>query len=65
MTRMKREALAKYGLNGNDAQRLERALCTLADYEGPVRQALSERALDPRAVSEVCAAIRRILDGVE
>ena len=61
----KKEARAKYGVSGKDAKRLERALCTLADFEGPVKDALTDDAVNDGAHRDVCAAIRKIIDGDE
>lgn len=59
------EARKKYGVTGKDARRLERALCTLADFEGVVKDALTDGGIGDHAVGEVCAAIRKIIDGDE
>ncbi len=60
------ERLKKYGLGPHDVIRLERALCTLGDYEGPIKKALAEchGGGGERDHSNVCAALRRLVDGV-
>ncbi len=59
-----KEHLAKYSVSPREALRLERALCALVDFEGPVKQALGERGSD-WDLHNVCDAIRRIIDGEE
>lgn len=59
-----KEHLAKYGVTRREALRLERALCTLADFEFPVKEALSEiSGGSDWDHSRVCDAIRLIVDG--
>jgi hypothetical protein len=57
------ERLKKYGLEPHDVIRLERALCTLGDYEGPIKKALAEihggRIEQDHA--NVCYALRRLI----
>ncbi len=59
------ERLKKYGLEPCDLIRLERALCTIADYEGPIKKALAEGhgGGGERDHSNVCDALRRLVDG--
>jgi hypothetical protein len=59
-----RARLSKYGLEPRDKQRLERALCTLADYEGPLKQVLcGEIGGHENDHARVCGALRWIVDG--
>jgi hypothetical protein len=56
--------LKRYGLEPRDLIRIERALCTLGDYEGPVKTALSEIGLGASGYQDhahVCAALRRLV----
>jgi len=60
------ERLKKYGLGPHDVIRLERALCALGDYDGPIKDALSEIGFGSTGYSDhahVCAALRRLVDG--
>lgn len=64
MTDEKKRARAwvkSLGLDGKDAKRIERALCTLADYEGPIKQA-GRTGNFAHAHADVCAALRKIAD---
>lgn len=61
----KTEARKKYGVDAEDAKRLECALCTLADFDGPVQGALLDNGSSDHSVGEVCAAIRKIIGGDE
>ena len=58
---------AKWGVTSKDARRLEKALGALADNEGSIHEAMSDRGvtLDPNTIGEVCSGIRHILDGWE
>ena len=60
------ERLKKYGLGPHDVIRIERALCTLGDYEGPIKKAMSECRPTSSGLdyTNVCAALRRLVDGV-
>lgn len=58
-----KEHLAKFNVDRRDAARLERALCTLADFEGSVKKALSEVGHSDHGLHDVCDAIRLIIDG--
>ena len=58
------EWYAKFGIDSRQARRLEHALCALADNEGPVGDALSDRGLSRQAVHDVCDAIRHLVDDV-
>jgi len=60
------EWLKEHGLSAKDAQRLFNALATLADYEGPLKDAadkLRSRTDFGHALADVCAAIRYLVDG--
>lgn len=61
----KAEARKRYGIDGNGAKRLERALCTLVDFEGAVKEALTDGGISDHAVGDICGAIRKIIDGEE
>jgi hypothetical protein len=52
------------GLSGADAMRIERALCTLADFEGPIKAAGSKlgRGNFAHAHADVCSVLRAIAD---
>jgi hypothetical protein len=58
-----KEQLKEYGVSRRDAARLERALCTLADFEGPIKQALTAGGGTDLSLGDVCDALRRIVDG--
>ena len=57
------ERLKRYGLGPHDIIRLERALCTLGDYEGPIKKAMAEGrgGGGERDHANVCAALRRLV----
>ena len=58
--------LKEHGLTAKDAQKLFNALCALADYEGPLKDAadkLRSRNDFGHALSDVCDAIRYLVDG--
>lgn len=59
--------LKQYGLTPADARRLERALCTLADFEGTVKRALADSGArnGDWAHVNVCKALRHVVDGHE
>jgi len=57
--------LIKNGLNGNDARRLSNALNTLADFEGKIEDALVQRKHQRSNLSNVCDALRYLVDGKE
>jgi hypothetical protein len=49
-------------LEDDDREALERALCALVSFEGPVKDALAEIGRPTVALHDVCAALRHILD---
>jgi len=58
--------LKGHGLTAKDAQKLFNALSALADYEGPLKDAamkLGARTDFGHALSDVCDAIRYLVDG--
>lgn len=57
--------LRRHGLERRDAQRLFRALCTLADYEGVIKDALYSCGQGGSEWDHmrVCAALRYLVDG--
>lgn len=58
------EHLKSLGIGRRDAQKLFTALCTLADYEGLIVCTMAKRNRgNERAHSDVCAALRAIVDG--
>lgn len=54
--------LRGFGITARDATRLERALCALVDYEGPVGQALVSVGKSEWGLHWTCEALRKILD---
>lgn len=56
------EWLKKHGLKANDARRLFNALCTLADFEWAIKGSLSGCGMRDHSHSEVCSAIRHLVD---
>jgi hypothetical protein len=61
-----REHLKEYGVTKKDALRLERALCTIVDLEGPLGKALADIATSSTSsLHYMCDAIRLIIDGKE
>lgn len=49
-----------------DGELLEKALCALADNEGPIQQILAAKhAGSQRALTQVCDALRELVDGWE
>jgi len=57
--------MPKQRVTARDRQRLERALCTLADYESLIKQALIDAVRDganEHDLRHVCAALRAIVD---
>jgi hypothetical protein len=54
-----REWVKSLGLNGNDARRFDNALCTLADFEGPIKKLLAGQEHCHR---EVCHVLRKVAD---
>ena len=59
------EWLRTHGLTLADARHLYRALCTLADCEGPIKRALREvgDGASDYDHMHVCAALRYLVDG--
>jgi hypothetical protein len=60
------ERLKKLGITAKDRDRLERCLCTLADFEGLIKDTLRNEVRDGASAydhAHVCAALRRIVDG--
>lgn len=58
-----KERMKKYGITGKERLRLERALNTLADFEGQVKHALRETtAGGERSHTDVCHALRELVD---
>jgi hypothetical protein len=55
---------AKFGVGAADARRLERALCTLADFESPIKLAMAEKGARDWGLHDVCDGIRHIIDDV-
>lgn len=58
-----REWLRQHGLKRADATTLLRALCTLADYEGPIKRALKDLGHSEWDFHNTCDALRRLVDG--
>lgn len=52
-------------LTDKDYEALERALCTLVDYEEVIKDRLASFGTGERAHSDVCHALRQIVDGGE
>jgi len=53
-------------LAARDRRRLERALCVLVDYEGPIKDQInltSGRSYADWALEDVCEALRELADG--
>lgn len=59
------EWLKEHGLTARDAQRLFGALATLADYEGPIKDALDAGGNYRDDHAHVCHALRYLVDGEE
>lgn len=49
-------------IKAKDRQKLERALCTLVDYEGEVKEALRESRGSDTDFHNICDALRRLVD---
>lgn len=63
-----RDWYQKHGIDMHEARRLERALCTLADFEGQIKSVLRDEIGDGASDHDhahVCAALRHLVDGWE
>lgn len=49
-------------LSKADREKLERALCTLVDYEGPITDALAAKTNSAQTLGKVCDALRDLVD---
>jgi len=58
-----REEIEVKKLTDKDYEALERALCTLVDYEEVIKDRLASFGTGERAHSDVCHALRQIVDG--
>lgn len=65
MSDLTRQQIKDLGLNGRDVRRIERAFCTLADFEGPVTEAMGGGGNNEWAFHAVVNAMRTIADGWE
>lgn len=64
---LKGEWWKEHGINAKEARRLESALCTIVDNNGPLRTALlAQQASNiERSLWNICDAIRYLVDGWE
>ena len=65
MTEKEKEAarLQKLCISAKDRDRLERAMCTLIDFEGSIKDAMLDCHLNSNAFHDVCQGLRHIVDG--
>lgn len=63
LDKMETERLEKLGITTKDRDRLERALCTLVDFEGVIKDAMLYCYLNPHGFHDVCQGLRRVVDG--